>query len=81
MKLGIVFSSMPTFCMHISVLKTSDYEVYSLFVSVSISKGGEIVPSVSTQGYCEAKFILLESTLKSLEGEHNVSAKYFFYVG
>lgn len=64
--------------MHISALKTSENWAYDLFANVSIRKCGEIVPSISTQGYCEAKGVLLESTLKSLEGEDNVSAKYFF---
>ena len=69
---------MPALCMHISALKTSENWTYDLFANVSIRKCEEIVPSVSTQGYCETKQVLLESTVKSLEGEHNVSAKYLF---
>lgn len=55
MKIRIVFSDMPALCMRISALKTSENWAYDLFANVSIRKWGEIVLSISTQGYREAK--------------------------
>lgn len=49
---------MPALWMHISALKTAENWAYDLFANVSIRKCVEIVPSISTQGYCEAKQVL-----------------------
>lgn len=46
---------MPALFMHISALKTSENWAYNLFANVSKGKCEEILPSTSTQGYCEAK--------------------------